>query len=446
MIGNALDFTKAVWAEFEARGVKAVLPRKLSQLSQDLGGDIDIFVRLDDKDCARDAIQAVAKNEKWRVCFEDEVANHHHLVFWRDEGTHLESVHVDLQNALGRKGFFYALSEPFISGAAREGNISIPSISARALALALHMLLDKGEVKEAYRESIMQDMPESLGDFAKAVLPRSCASEVVEWVRAGMPDKEVPYLQRSLRRALRIKYPSNLGCPLVIRIGRWLRFFGPRRGVLIAFLGPDGAGKSTILEETCRRIPQGPYPVISVYMGKRIPFLPTSHLIRFFFKRGSIGKGSFGTTNNQGETMGFMDRVKDILGLINWILEQWARYLIKIRPYLQQGGVVLTDRYAFDLANRPSGSLAYHPKFLRALKYVFPLPDYTYLLWEKPEVLFTRKNVLSREESAVILERLRHIVRNVPNHQEIRTNERIEITAANIARNVAILMEGQCPH
>jgi thymidylate kinase len=268
---------------------------------------------------------------------------------------------------------------------------------------------------------------------------------VCEWIRVGTPEQQIKELSGSLRRALILAHPLNLLRPALVRVGRWLGFLAPRRGVLVAFLGPDGAGKSTILRAVQGMLPSTPFPVRAVYMGKRDPFLPTSHVIRFIYRRTEkSGSGNERKPSRRRGVGWILYRLKDLAGLFNWTLEQWSRHLVQVRPVLQQGGVVLTDRYAFDFGNHDAQSLAHRP-FLRAiLLRLFPIPDRTYLLWEDPEVLHARKREVTPDEAAVRLERLRQIVHRLPGSREIRTQESVAVIASEIAHEIASLMEARC--
>ena len=180
-------------------------------------------------------------------------------------------------------------------------------------------------------------------------------------------------------------------------------------------------------------------------MGKRDPFLPTSRLIRaFYLRRQKFALGSADNSPPRSPTANVARRLGDLAGLINWILEQWARYLIQVRPYLQQGGVVVTDRYSFDFASRESWSLAHRPLVAGFMCRMFALPDRTYLLWEQPEVLEARKREGSVDEIADLLKRLRLITPHVPGVREIRTNTSVEATATAIATEIAKLLGARC--
>ena len=448
MTRECAELFSATWEAIESARIRAVLLRNFEEAPQHIHGDVDLLVHPKDLKKSKNIILDTAKSRGWRILFEESISNHHHLVFWHvregdEQGPEL--LNFDVQDALGRKGFHYAAAEPFLGNVRRVGRVSVPAPVAFTVALALHSLLDKRTVRDEYRKALRRDDLTGLESFSASVLPRRAARLLCEWIRAGAPAARVPTLSASLRKALILAHPLNLVRPGLVRLRRWLGFFGRRQGVLVAFLGPDGSGKSTILRAVQDMTPAGPFPVKDVYMGKRDPFLPTSHVIRFLYRRQIDAAGGTNVTPPRARGAGaVLYRLKDLAGIVNWVLEQWSRYLIQVRPYLQQGGVVLTDRYALDFGNHDARSLAHRP-FLRAiLVRLFPVPDRTYLLWEAPEVLYARKKELSPEDAAMRLERLRIVLRRIAGCREIRTDRPVSAIASEISHEIASLMEQRC--
>jgi thymidylate kinase len=426
-----------------AERIRAVVPRNYERLPEQLRGDLDLFVHPQDLARARGLTKTVADEAGWRVLLEQRSANHHQTVLLRtgEYPGPPETLFLDLQDSLGRKGFHYASVEPFLERPRQRNGFAVPRPAAATVALALHVLLDKGRLREDYARRLRSaDLP-SVATFAAEVLPAPAACSLAAWLDGGAPEAGVRDLAARLRRSLLRAHPTNAVAPWIERIRSSLPLLGRRRGVLVAFLGPDGAGKSTLIEALKRAAPDGPFPFESVYLGKRDPFLPTSRLIRRIHRRGERRRAERGPTRQRLEHDGLRYRLKDVAGLANWFFEQWARHWIHVRLPLQRGGVVLTDRCAFDFGNREDASWAHRPWFRRLLPHLFPLPDLTYLLWEDPEVLFERKGELEPERAAAFLERFRAILRHVPRSREIRTNQPAHLLAEQILREIVARLE-----
>ena len=77
-----------------------------------------------------------------------------------------------------------------------------------------------------------------------------------------------------------------------------------------------------------------------------------------------------------------------------YLADMFLRYLLRILPALRKPGVVLTDRYAYDLMMDPSATAL--PGFV--LKYLYPRPDVCIYLHNSAGVLQTRKSEQSLSE------------------------------------------------
>jgi len=144
------------------------------------------------------------------------------------------------------------------------------------------------------------------------------------------------------------------------------------RGVSVALLGPDGAGKTTLMTAIQRSFM---LPVRSVYMGL------TGGLLRYIA----------------------MLHVPGIV-LLGRLLVFWGRYLLA-QYHQARGRLVVFDRYIYD-------AMVPHPERLNWLRrasrwmdgHVCPGPDLMLILDAPGEVMYARKG----EYSAETLEEWRH--------------------------------------
>lgn len=136
-----------------------------------------------------------------------------------------------------------------------------------------------------------------------------------------------------------------------------------RRGPLIAFVGPDGAGKSTVVEELARRIPLG---VRVAYLGNR-----GAGRAKEGRSRKSAARETAGVVRDAARAAGRLAR------------EHWAA---------RRGSIVLCDRH-------PKELLAVRPRrprpaaFLERMlvRWLLPWPDALVVLEAPPQVLHARK-------------------------------------------------------
>jgi thymidylate kinase len=213
--------------------------------------------------------------------------------------------------------------------------------------LLLRALVDKGLLAERYRGAV-QDLAGAWtgGPERLVALARTRGVPVEEAVRRAAAGDWDGLLALSPPPAKRRSLPRRL-----IRAPRRLRALAAgwsRRGISVAVLGPDGAGKSSTVEALASGLP---LPVRVQYMGLTGGQLPRADALRI---PGVV----------------FAARV----GII------WLRYLRGLRQVLS-GGIVVFDRYTLD-AVAPSGMrLSPVARFSRQVQgRVVPMPNLVIVL------------------------------------------------------------------
>jgi thymidylate kinase len=175
--------------------------------------------------------------------------------------------------------------------------------------------------------------------------------------------------------------------------------------VSVAFVGPDGAGKTTISRRLERAFP---LPVKYVYMGINLSssniMLPTSRLILAFKcalgrtadrRSGPSPDNHYEVNHPRSVGKRAISWVRDYLSLANLLAEECFRHSL-VWYYQRRGKVVLLDRWFY--ADYYASSVT--DDFTRPLRkrihgfmleHVYPKPDLVIYLEAPAEVLFARK-------------------------------------------------------
>lgn len=208
----------------------------------------------------------------------------------------------------------------------------------------------------------------------------------------------------------------------------------------VAFIGPDGAGKTTItgmLRES--RIVRFKY----LYMGVDLPeggmALPTSKLIRRFKSKRRTTQDGAGRAASGRPSGGGRTSLRGMARLGHRLAEQWFRQGLSWW-YQFRGYTVLYDRhYALDFAPEitPPGPESLDRRIHNwCLRNLYPLPDLVIFLDAPGALLFARKGELTIEE----LERRRQgflaLGRRIPGFVRVDATQPLEDVYAEVAGHV----------
>lgn len=200
-------------------------------------------------------------------------------------------------------------------------------------------------------------------------------------------------------------------------------------GLSVAFLSPDGGGKSTIIkqiEETCA----GSFCGIQ-YVYTR------PHLLR--------NPGSYNPVNPHGEGDGnpnphgkkLHGRLKSWCRFLYYVMDYVLGTLLKIYPMKVMKKLVVFDRYYYDYLVDLERYQYNLPKWApRLFRHLIPMPDIVFILDGKPEVLYARKKELTLEELKYQVEAYRKVASLVQNSYLIDVNRGVQIVTQEVTKAI----------
>jgi thymidylate kinase len=346
-------------------------------------------------------------------------------------------LHVDVQTAVRYRGrllvdagdlLAHTRAAPTCGGVA----LRVPEPAMEAYALLLHAALHKGALKGEYADRLAELRDADPGGLKRLASERlGCATGAR--LAAVRNETGLLALRAELRRALRRRYPANPIRQAWFRIHSGTRQTRLRlwpRGVFAAFLGPDGCGKSTLTDLLVERL-GGHADVLKVhrvYLGSGQPLLPTRRVMRRLHgKTGPKAAAKPVTVRDVAP--------RRLRGTLHVLADEILRYWVHVRPRQAPHGVVLADRYAYDIL-RVNNQTVQKPWFRRLAVAVIPSPQVTFLLEGDPQVITARKQELTVAETTRQLHAYRRLAGLVPNFRPVELTARDDQELRGVAREV----------
>jgi len=215
----------------------------------------------------------------------------------------------------------------------------------------------------------------------------------------------------------------------------------------VALIGPDGAGKSTIV----RRLENSfPLPVKCLYMGinpdSSNVLLPTSRFIEWMKRArpnsvGSKPEVQLGAGHQLGGKRKESGRLWATLRLLNRVAEEWYRQVLSW-IHQRRGRIVIYDRhYRFDFEYSPRDADGKPRRFTDwfhrwCLAKLYPRPHLVIYLDAPPEVLLSRKHEGTLESLEIRRQSFLRQGRGTPNFFVVDATLPLDEVYAQVARHI----------
>lgn len=309
------------------------------------------------------------------------------------------------------------IDESIIANRMKKDFFYVPNDTDTFLMLLVHSILGKRRFKPKYQEIMFSLLEKGRVDEGRIrqdlanIFTKNEAVKILEMIKLRKFDKIPIYYLVSLFVCKKLKYITTLTA-LTLRWIQWKRPLMP--APLISIVGPDGAGKSTMVSSLQAYLKENRRNPVIIYMGRgRNHILPITALGRKY-KSAEKKRDKFDTQNS---TNSFKRKILYSLSSTLFVTDSLLRYWLVIFPLRMRKRIVITDRYCMDIILMKNVPLGWR-KLLYSL---FPKPTISVLLYNTPEVLHQRRPeepVVELQRQMEIFDTLRYDLRVETKDQE----------------------------
>jgi len=438
---NFSIFLSNLFNEFEKCKIIYCIVRNFDNLPRCVDGDVDILIQKEDITKVEPIIKSLLDKE---YIFVRKINRNCHLQFFITANNEIDTalhekrsikmLELDFVTALQWQGIPYVDTKSILSQRQWNGHFYTIADNHKIAHLVMHIILDKNQVSPKYKKEV-QGYITTHTKTALHSLEKTLGGKTIHNLSVSFQsdnDAAILKWRQQIIKALVFRNVSSIisACSFMISKGcRIFRAIVYPPGVLLATAGPDGSGKTTILQCIGHSLEGTFSPIKNQYMGWKDFLLPTKHMLTFLKK---VTSGSQPQKTKNSSPIGTIRPPwTHNFSVIHYFCDLLLRFFINIRPTLARGGVVLCDRYFYDILsqniwlsnNYLTSSLLYH---------ISPKPTVTITFTGDPNVIAARKNEISSEETDRQLAALSALKTKSEDVIEINASAPVEVNAKKI--------------
>jgi thymidylate kinase len=382
---STADFLRKLFRLLNKHEVRYCVIHSWERLPEHLGSDLDLAVHPGDKTRITSIIESLKASNYCAYQWSNYITNGHSFYFYWVAGGKVNTVPVDIIFEDRRSGMIMASGEEFVAGRVPHGDFWVASPEME-FSYLLVKKANKGKVSSS-QTLRLQRLAQCLGrESAESIVGKVFRKDLKTRIVEACLDGSIDQVFTDLKEEDWQTAPST-------RLLRTIRYWGGqfRRaiwrtshpiGILVSVLGPDGVGKSTVLE--------GLATAFSVPLRRRSLFHWRPQVLA---KR----KDNRPVTDPHGRSP--RGSLASMAYLSVFFADCWAGYLFVIKPRLVRAGFVQFDRYFHDVLVDPRRYRYGGPQwFAKLLCRLLPEPDLVILLDANEDLILSRKTELTRAE------------------------------------------------
>lgn len=392
--------------------------RNYEKYPQKIGNDIDILIKSANIDNIINKLKKYFKQNG--LLYKIKTKNKTFLsiiCFYESKENTIESVQLDIWTKLLWRGIEWIDVDYVLNKKIKYKDFYVPCNGCEAAITTFKELVANGIVKEKYYESLTNKVNNDKDSFVESLYKSfgKYSDKICELI-CNHNYEELNKQQSKIRTKLILRAPIRYIGNSLVKIGKKiLNLFVPK-GKLVAFIGPDGSGKTTFIDLSEKHFEK-------LYSGVKKYHIRFGILPELKTGRGiSSMKGKVTKASNEKIKRSFISKVASWVVVLYYTLDFFLGR-IPIRYHKTKNNLIFFDRYYYDFFVQPtSRHLIY--KFRHILLFFVKKPNLIIHLDASAENVYKRKQELSIEEIKTQNSILKKLLKGKKNVFTVKTDDK----------------------
>lgn len=432
-----IEFIKSFFFELSRNKIKYCILRKADLILTGEAHDIDMVIDFSRMEEVMKILENLSTNMGWNLFFKSTKDNgnlitiHYYIEFNKS----IEIVHFDFFKNFSWNNIPLIKNEQLLYKSTCENGIYSCSKENEAITKLFSRYLYNGYIKEEYKVDIVDiyiNYKENVKRIMNRFLPYDISEKVYELI-VNKRWKKLIELNGDIKRSIKDIYLSSTYKKIrynLANISFKLKRCINHNGIMIAFIGTDGSGKSTIIEN------------LPKVLGRTFD----ESQIKYYHWRPKYLKSPKGDKNSnvnitEPHSKKPYSKVVSFLKFMYFNLDYILGYWFSVKVHLGKNELVIFDRYYYDyLVDKRRYRLNLNDKLIKLAMKVIPKPDITLLLIGTPEILYERKKEISLEEVKKQIIKVKKLGNIISKNEIINVDKNIDEVTFDVAKSIVNVM------